>query len=56
MCFVYFVVQLNSPTPMEILLNNDDITRLAAMDPADWPWDDVKRHVRSNKRCLLEVY
>jgi ferredoxin--NADP+ reductase len=29
---------------------------LAAMDPDDWPADQIKRHVRSTKRCMLEVY
>jgi ferredoxin--NADP+ reductase len=29
---------------------------MAAMDPADWPWDKIKRYVRSSKRAMLEVY
>ncbi|MBT8486363.1 MAG: hypothetical protein HKO59_07720 [Phycisphaerales bacterium] len=34
-------------------IKDDD---LAAMDPADWPRDKIKRYVRSTKRCMLEVY
>ncbi|MCP3903006.1 MAG: hypothetical protein GY715_05155 [Planctomycetes bacterium] len=29
---------------------------MAAMSPDDWPWDKIKRYVRSTKRCMLEVY
>lgn len=29
---------------------------MAAMDPADWPRDKVKRFVRPTKRAMLEVY
>lgn len=29
---------------------------MAAMDPNDWPRDKLKRFVRANKRCMLEVY
>jgi len=29
---------------------------MAAQDPASWEWDKIKRWVRSNKRCMLEVY
>lgn len=29
---------------------------LAEIDPATWDSDQIKRHIRASRRCMLEVY
>ncbi len=29
---------------------------ITAIDPADWTEEQIKRHIRPTRRCMLEVY